>query len=395
MNKKIISDIDVRGKRVLTRVDFNVPLDEQCNVTDDRRISEALPTIRHIVDKGGIAILMSHLGRPKGKVVESMRLTPAAKVLEQLIGKPVKMLPDCIGPEVEAAVKEAKAGDILVLENLRFYKEEEANDVEFAKKLAALGDVYCNDAFGTAHRAHASTEGVTKFLSPCVAGFLMKKEIDYLVGALENPARPFVAILGGAKVSDKIEVITKLLDRVDTLMIGGGMAYTFLKALGRPIGRSLLEADKIPLAKQIMHQAIDKDVQFLLPIDHVVAADLKAGVETHTVRRGGIPDDLMALDIGPDSVDKFSYEIKRAKTIVWNGPVGVFEIPEFANGTNSIARLLAESNAVTILGGGDSAAAVEKAGVADRITHISTGGGASLELLEGKELPGLVALTNA
>lgn len=394
MDKLCISDIEVKGKRVLVRVDFNVPQDEKGNITDNTRIRASLPTIQYIIDKGGKAILMSHLGRPKGKVDEKYRLTPIGKRLSELLGKPVLKLDDCIGPQVDAAVNAMKDGDVILLENVRFYMEEEKNDPKFAKKLAKLGEVYVNDAFGSAHRAHASTEGVTKYIQPAVAGFLMKKEIDYLGKALENPARPFIAILGGAKISSKIGVIKNLLNKVDCLIIGGGMAYTFLKARGREIGKSLVEEDQIPLAKEILAKAIDKGVPLLLPIDHIVADELTAEANVQTVVRGGIPEGWMGVDIGPATIEKFAIEIRKAKTIVWNGPLGVFEIDRFAKGTTAIAKLVGESGAVTIIGGGDIIAAVEKAGYIDKMSHVSTGGGASLEFLEGIELPGLAALTD-
>jgi phosphoglycerate kinase len=394
MDKLCVSDIELKGKKVLVRVDFNVPQDDKCMITDDTRIRASLPTIKYIIDKGGKAILMSHLGRPKGKVDEKYRLTPIGKRLSELLKKPVLKLDDCVGPEVETAVNAMKDGDVILLENVRFYAEEEKNDPKFAKKLAKLGEVYVNDAFGSAHRAHASTEGVAKYIQPAVAGFLMKKEIDFLGKALENPARPFIAILGGAKISSKIGVIKNLLNKVDCLIIGGGMAYTFLKARGREIGKSLVEEDQIPLAKEILAKAIDKGVPLLLPIDHIVADELSADANVQTVVRGGIPEGWMGVDIGPSTIEKFAIEIRKAKTIVWNGPLGVFEIDKFAKGTTAIAKLVGESGAVTIIGGGDIIAAVEKAGYIDKMSHISTGGGASLEFLEGIELPGLAELTD-
>jgi len=395
MAKLTVDKLDVKGKKVLVRVDFNVPLDESLNVTDDTRIVETLPTIKNIIERGGIAILMSHLGRPKGKVIDSMRLIPAAKRLSKLIGKEVKMAPDCIGPEVEKMVSGLKPGDILMLDNLRFHPEEEKNDPEFSKKLASLGDVYVNDAFGTAHRAHASTVGVTEYFKrKCAAGFLIRKELKYLGDALTNPKRPFVAILGGAKVSSKIGVIENLFNKVDRLLIGGGMAYTFYKAQGYEVGKSLLEAETIEDAKKILQKAKEKKVEFVLPIDCVVAKEIKEDAETKIVDINAIPSDMMGVDIGPKTIELFSSKLKDAKTIVWNGPVGVFEIDKFAKGTNTIANLLAKLNAITIIGGGDSASAINKAGVAEKMTHISTGGGASLEFLEGIELPGIKALTD-
>ncbi|MFB3897665.1 MAG: phosphoglycerate kinase [bacterium] len=394
MNKLCVSDIEVKGKRVLVRVDFNVPQDDQGNITDDTRIRASLPTIKYIIEHGGKAILMSHLGRPKGKVNDKYRLTPIGKRLGELLGKPVLKLDDCVGPEVESKVNAMKDGDVTLLENVRFYAEEEKNDPEFAKKLAKLGDVYVNDAFGSAHRAHASTEGVAKFVQPAVAGFLMKKEIDFLGKALENPTRPFLAILGGAKVSSKIGVIKNLLNKVDCLIIGGGMAYTFLKARGQEIGKSLVEEEQVQLAKEILAKALEKGVPLLLPIDHIVADAISDTANVQTVVRGGIPEGWMGVDIGPNTVDKFAVEIRKAKTIVWNGPLGVFEIDKFSNGTTAIAKLVGDSGAVTIVGGGDSIAALEKAGYIDKISHVSTGGGASLEFLEGIELPGLAALTD-
>ncbi|MDI6783376.1 MAG: phosphoglycerate kinase [bacterium] len=394
MNKLCVSDIEVKGKRVLVRVDFNVPQDENGNITDDTRIRASLPTIQYIIEKGGKAILMSHLGRPKGKVDDKYRLTPIGKRLSELLGKPVLKLDDCIGPQVESAVNAMKDGEVALLENLRFYAEEEKNDPGFAQKLAKLGEVYVNDAFGSAHRAHASTEGVAKYLQPAVAGFLMKKEIDYLGKALENPARPFIAILGGAKVSSKIGVVKNLLNKVDCLIIGGGMTYTFVKAQGGSIGTSLVEEEQIPLAKEILAKAIEKSVPLLLPIDHIVADKFAPDANVQTVVRGGIPEGWIGVDIGPATIEKFAIEIRKAKTIVWNGPLGVFEMEPFANGTNALAKLVGESGAVTIIGGGDSIAALEKAGYIAQMSHVSTGGGASLEFLEGIELPGLAALTD-
>jgi 3-phosphoglycerate kinase len=393
MNKMTVADIDVAGKRVFVRADFNVPMDSDLNITDDRRITAALPTIQHLVDRGAKVILASHLGRPKGKRVDSMSLAPVARRLSELLGKEVKMLNDCIGPEVAEAVGQMNPGDVVLLENLRFYSEEEANDPEFSKRLVSLADIYVNDAFGTAHRAHASTEGITRYL-PSVAGFLVQKEIEVMGKALRDPDRPFVAILGGAKVSTKIDVIKNLLDKVDTLIIGGGMTYTFMKARGHSVGNSLLEADKLDTAREIERLAKEKGVKLLLPVDNVVADDFSASANTRIVEDGEIPDGWEGLDIGPKTVALFTDEIKRARTIIWNGPVGAFEMEPFAAGTRAVAEALAQSGAVTIVGGGDSAAAVEIMGFADKMTHVSTGGGASLEFLEGRELPGIAALND-
>ena len=395
MAKQTVEDIkSLKGKKVLVRVDFNVPLDDKQNITDDTRIRAALPTIKFLTGKGARVILVSHLGRPKAGPDDKLRLAPVAVKLVQLLGQPVAYVKDCIGPEVEAAVAKLADGDILLLENVRFYKEEEQNDPAFAQKLAALAEVYVNDAFGTAHRAHASTEGVTKYLKG-YAGFLMEKEIKFLGQLLENPARPFVAILGGAKISGKIDVIENLLSKVNTLIIGGGMAYTFFKARGVDVGHSLVEADKIPLAKEILKQAIDQGVPLMLPIDHVVAEKFDANAESKIVTRAGIPADWQGMDIGPETITKFGHAIKKAKTIFWNGPMGVFEFDKFSRGTFAIAKLVAEATAqgaVSVIGGGDSVAAVEKAGLAGKMTHISTGGGASLEFVEGKVLPGIACL---
>ncbi len=394
MNKKTIDDINPKGKRVLVRVDFNVPLDENRNVTDDTRITAAIPTIQSLMDRGGRVILMSHLGRPKGKVNEEFRLAPAAKRLAELLGKPVPALKDCIGDEVKTAVDAMKDGEVVMLENLRFYAEEEKNDPEFCKKLAALGDMYVNDAFGTAHRAHASTEGVTRFFDTNVAGYLMKKEIDYLVQAIDAPERPFIAILGGLKISGKIDVIQNLLDKVDSILIGGAMAYTLLKVKGVDVGDSIVEEEKLDVARDVLKAVEAKGVDFLLPVDHKVAAEVKDGVAAQIVSGVNIPAGLKGIDIGPETVKLYQQKIASAKTIVWNGPMGVFEISAFAEGTMKIAQAVADSSAVSIVGGGDSVSAVSKAGVSDKISHISTGGGASLELLEGKLLPGLAALTD-
>ncbi len=394
MQKKSITDIDVNGKRVLVRVDFNVPLDENRSITDDRRIKAALPTIKYLVEKGGKVILVSHLGRPKGGPKDELRLDPVAKRLADLLGKPVKKLDDSIGPDVEAAVNQMQNGDVVLLENIRFYAEEEANDQEFAKKLASLADVYVNDAFGTAHRAHASTEGVAHFLPVAVSGFLMQKEIDYLGKALGNPERPFVAILGGAKVKDKIPVIENLIEKVDVLLIGGGMAYTFLKAQGCEIGKSLLDESNLELTKELTKKAADKGIKFELPEDVLAATELSPDAQTQVVSSCEIPADWMGVDIGPKTIEKFRKYILDAGTVVWNGPMGVFEMEPFAKGTRAIAEAMAESKATTIVGGGDSAAAVEQMGFAEKMSHVSTGGGASLEFLEGKALPGVVALND-
>lgn len=393
MNKKTVEDFDVKGKKVLVRVDFNVPMDENGHITDDTRIRAALPTIEYLVNNGAKVILASHLGRPKGKKNPKYSLAPVAKRLSELLGKSVVMAGDCIGEEAEKAVASMNPGDVVLLENVRFYAEEEANDRGFAEKLAKLADIYINDAFGTAHRAHASTAGVAEFL-PAGAGFLMKKEIEVMGKALEDPERPFVAILGGAKVSDKIGVIKNLLNKVDCLLIGGGMAFTFLKAMGYNIGRSLLEEDKVELAKSLLKEAEEKGVKVLLPDDVVVAPEVKEGVSYRTVPVSQIPDDMMGVDIGEVTCDKFAKVIKEARTVVWNGPMGVFEIRDFAQGTLAVAKAMAESGAVTIVGGGDSAAAVEQLGYAKAMTHISTGGGASLEFLEGKVLPGVAVLND-
>jgi len=396
MDKLTIDDLKLKDKKVLVRVDFNVPLDKKCEVTDDRRIVESLPTIKKIIQDGGKAILMSHLGRPKGKTPE-LSLLPVAKRLEKLLGKPVKFVNDCIGSEVEKAVSELKSGECLLLENLRFYAEEEKNNPEFAKKLASLGDIYVNDAFGTAHRAHASTEGVTKYIKQCAAGYLMQKELKYLGVALSNPKRPFIAILGGAKISGKIDVIENLMNKVDAILIGGGMAFTFYKSMNKEIGKSLLEADKVDLAKEILKKTKEKKVNFILPVDVLVAAEAKEDVFAKVVGIDFIPFDMQGLDIGPKTLDVFTKVLEKAKTVVWNGPMGVFEVNKFATGTIKIAEELAkitQKGATTIVGGGDSAAAVAKAGLEDKLSHISTGGGASLEFLEGKVLPGVAALTN-
>ena len=390
MNKKTIRDVPVSGKRVLVRVDFNVPL-EGGEVRDDTRIVAAVPTIRYLLDHKAQVILASHLGRPKGKPTPEFSLRPVAKRLGELLGMPVAFVGECVGPEAEAAVAALKPGEVLMLENLRFHAEEEANDPEFSRKLAALADLYVNDAFGTAHRAHASTAGVAAYL-PAVAGFLMEKEIDYLSRALEAPSRPFVAILGGAKISDKIGVVKNLLGKVDRLLIGGGMANTFLKAQGYDVAESLVEEDSVAIAKELLAQGAGR---ILLPTDAVVANAFAADAEAKVVPVGQVPAGWRILDIGPETVKAYSKALRGAKTVVWNGPMGVFEFPRFAEGTFAIARALAKlPGAVTIIGGGDSAAAVEQAGVADKVSHVSTGGGASLEFLEGKTLPGVAALAD-
>ncbi len=387
MDKKTVRDIDLKGKRVLMRVDFNVPMDKGV-VTDDKRIKAALPTIKYVLDQGASLVLMSHLGRPKGGPDPEFSLKAAAEVLAGLLGKPVKMAPDCVGPEVEKMAKALKPGEVLMLENTRFHAGEEKNDLDLAKQMAALGDVYVNDAFGSAHRAHSSTEGVARFL-PAVSGFLMEQELEYLGRATSNPERPYIAILGGAKISDKIAVVENLLAKCDKLIIGGGMANTFLAAKGYNMQDSLVEAGSLDTAKTIMAKAGDK---LLLPVDFVIADKFEAEAKSQVVDADKIPAGWRAMDIGPKSLDLFGKALKGAKLVVWNGPVGVFEMPRFAEGTFAIAKLLAASGATTVIGGGDSASAVKKAGVAKQMTHVSTGGGASLEFLEGKVLPGVAAL---
>jgi len=399
--KKALADLsasDVSGKRVLVRADFNVPLDDAGNITDDTRIRAALPTIQDLASKGAKVILASHFGRPKGKVVDSMRLTPVAKRLSEKLGKDVIKCDDCIGDDVASKVSQMKDGDVLLLENVRFYEGETSNDAEFAKKLAANADMYVNDAFGTAHRAHASTAGVTEYLSPSVAGLLIEKELKFLQETVDNPQRPLAAIVGGSKVSSKIGVIETLLDKVDKIFIGGGMIFTFYKARGMNVGASLVEEDKLELAKKLEAKAKEKGVEFLLPTDVILADKFAADANTQTVSVDDIPDGWMGLDIGPDSVKTFQDALADCKSVIWNGPMGVFEMEAFAKGTTGIATTLAgltDKGCITIIGGGDSVAAVEQAGLADQMSHISTGGGASLELLEGKTLPGIAALDDA
>ena len=393
MNKKTIKDIDVKNKKVLVRCDFNVPLDgETGEITDNRRIRAALPTIQYLLDNNAKVILCSHLGRPKGEVNEKYSLKPVALELSKLLGREVKLAHDVIGEDAENLTSSMKEGEIVLLENVRFHKEEEKNEPEFAKKLASFAEIYVNDAFGTAHRAHASTEGVSHYL-PAVSGFLIEKELEFLGKALENPERPFVAILGGAKVSDKIGVIENLLEKVDTLIIGGGMAYTFLKAQGNNIGKSLCEEDKIDLAKIILEKAQEKGVKLILPVDNHVAIEYSNEAEDRFVASTEIPEEYMGLDIGPETIELFKSIVKDAKTVLWNGPLGVCEFEKYEVGTKAVAEMLSQSNAVTVIGGGDSAAAIEKLGLADKMTHISTGGGASLEFLEGKVLPGIACLS--
>ena len=394
MNKKTVRDIDVTGKKVLVRCDFNVPLDKETGkITDNRRIRAAIPTIEYLIDHNAKVILCSHLGRPKGAFNLKYSLKPVAEELSKLLGKEVKLAKDVIGEDAEKLTSEIKEGEVVLLENVRFHKEEEENNPEFGKKLASFAEIYVNDASGTAHRAHASTAGVADYL-PAVSGFLIEKELEFLGNALDNPERPFVAILGGAKVSDKIGVIENLLDKVDTLIIGGGMAYTFYKAQGHSIGTSICEEDKIDLANDILSKAKEKNVEILLPIDNHVSAEYSNEAEDKYVESAEIPEGFMGLDIGPKTIELFKNAIKNAKTVVWNGPLGVTEFSKFEEGTKAIAEVLAETQAVTVIGGGDSAAAVEKFGLADKMTHISTGGGASLEFLEGKVLPGIACLNN-
>jgi len=397
MQKKTLSDISVQGKRVLMRVDFNVPFDDNKKITDDKRIVESLPSIRKVLDNGGRLILMSHLGRPKGKVNNDYSLAPVALKLAELLDRPVTMAKDCIGSEVTQQVLALKDGEVILLENLRFHSEEEANDPDFAKALASLGEVYVNDAFGTAHRAHASTEGVTHFIKTAVAGYLIERELLYLGKALQEPERPFVAILGGSKISGKIDVLENLFKKVDTVLIGGAMVFTFFKAQGYQIGKSLVEDSKIELALKIIEQAKSKGIKLLLPVDVIVAPEISATAPAHAEMITSIPENLIGVDIGPLTAETYRKEILSARTVLWNGPMGVFEIDNFAAGTMAVAQALAEATAkgaTTIIGGGDSAAAIAKAGLSNEITHISTGGGASLEFLEGKELPGIAALND-
>lgn len=393
LNKITIEDLDLKGKRVFIRADFNVPLDENLKISDDRRIRSTLPTINYAIDEGAKVILASHLGRPKGKVSPRLSLQPVAKRLQRLLDKDVTFVEDCVGSQVENVVSKMKNGDIVLLENLRFHPEEEKNDEEFAKALATLADFYVNDAFGASHRSHASIVGITKFL-PGAAGFLLKKEIEYLQGVVTNPVRPFVAILGGAKVSGKIGVLENLADKVDKVIVGGGMAFTFIKAMGYEIGNSLVEVDMLDLANRIREKLIQNNVKFYLPVDCVIAQSMEPGVETKIVTTQEIPKGWLALDIGPASVRLFSEALQDAKTIIWNGPMGVFELDAFSRGTFAIARAVADAYALTIVGGGDTDLAVHRAGVSDSISFISTGGGASLQLLEGKELPGIAALSD-
>jgi phosphoglycerate kinase len=394
MDKATIRDVDVSGKRALVRVDFNVPLDEAGRITDDTRIRAAVPTIRYLLDHGASVVLMSHLGRPKGKVVESMRLTPVARRLSELLERPVRLAPDAVGPDVEREARALQPGGVLLLENLRFHPEEEANDPEFARRLASLGDLYVDDAFGTAHRAHASTEGVTHHL-PAVAGFLMEKELNFLGGALQHPQRPFVAIVGGAKVSDKIMVLDRLLDLADAVLVGGGMANTFFKAHGLAVGDSLVEDDKLDEARRLVAKALAGRKPFILPVDVVLGDRFAADAERAITTPDAVPEYWRILDVGPQTLLAFGEALADARTIIWNGTLGVAEFPAFARGTQALIGLLAErtaAGAVTIIGGGDSAAAVEGVGAADKMTHVSTGGGASLEFLEGRTLPGVAAL---
>ncbi|NKE06689.1 phosphoglycerate kinase [Mesobacillus selenatarsenatis] len=393
MNKKTVKDVDVKGKRVFCRVDFNVPMKDG-QVTDETRIRAALPTIQYLVEQGAKVLLASHLGRPKGQAAEELRLTPVAKRLSELLGKDVKKTDEAYGDSVKSEIDSMNEGDVLLLENVRFYPGEEKNDPELAKAFAELADVYVNDAFGAAHRAHASTEGIAKYI-PAVSGFLMEKELEVLGKALSNPERPFTAIIGGAKVKDKIGVIDNLLEKVDNLIIGGGLAYTFVKAQGHEIGKSLLEEDKIDLAKSFMEKAKAKGVNFYMPVDAIVADDFSADANSKVVAIEEIPSDWEALDIGPKTAETYRDVIQKSKLVIWNGPMGVFEIDKFAEGTKAVAQALADANdTYSVIGGGDSAAAVEKFGLAEKMSHISTGGGASLEFMEGKQLPGVVALND-
>ena len=391
-NKKSIRDIEVKGKKVLVRCDFNVPMDDDGKITDDKRITGAVPTIKYLLENGAAVILMSHLGRPKGEFNKKYSLKPVAERLGELLGFEVKMAEDVIGESAKKLAAEVEFGKAILLENVRFHKEEEQNDEGFSKELASMGEIYVNDAFGTAHRAHSSTEGISKFL-PSVCGFLIEKEIKVMGEALSNPQHPFVAILGGAKVSDKIGVIENLLDKCDTIIIGGAMAYTFAKSMGGRIGTSKVEDDKLDLAKELMEKAKAKNVKLMLPLDTAINKEFEDVAPTYA-NAGEIPDDMMGLDIGPKTIEAFSNEIRNAKTIVWNGPMGVFEFKNYEVGTIEIAKAVSEADAVSIIGGGDSCAAVERSGFADKVTHISTGGGASLEFFEGKTLPGIACLEN-
>ena len=390
MQLNTIKEADLKGKRVVIRVDFNVPLKNGV-VTDNTRIKAALPTVKYILDQGASLVVMSHFGRPKGQKNPDFSMAPIAKEFEKLLGQPVKLAPDVIGAEVEVEVKALKPGEVLLLENVRFYKEEEANDPEFAKKLASYGDIYCNDAFGTAHRAHASTEGVSHYL-PSYAGFLIEKEVKFMAPLLENPEKPFVAIIGGSKVSSKITVLESLVKTCDTIVIGGGMAYTFQSVLGNSIGKSLFEPDYVDTAKEFLAKAKEKGVKVILPVDNVCAKEFSEDAEPILVDSTAISDDLMGMDIGPKTVKLIVDALKDAKSVVWNGPMGVFEFASFAKGTEEVAKALAQCGGTTVVGGGDSVAAINKFGLADKISHVSTGGGASLEFLEGKVLPGIKAL---
>jgi phosphoglycerate kinase len=397
LRKKTLRDVDLKGRRVLMRVDFNVPLSKEGSITDDTRVRASLPSIDYIAAQGGSCVLMSHLGRPKGKKDKTYTLRPVADCLGDLVKHPVRFVEDCVGPDVEKAAAALRPGEILLLENVRFYAEEEANDAAFAKRLAACGELYANDAFGTAHRAHASTVGVTAHFKDKAAGFLMEKEIEALEGLLLNPARPFVAVMGGAKVSGKLDLIKNLLGKVDRVLIGGGMAFTFFKAAGLEIGKSIVDDDLVPLCREVMGPEGGKAKRIFLPVDCVVAKEVSAAAESKTVSTGDIPEDWAGVDIGDKTVDLFREELLKAKTVFWNGPMGVFEIPSFSNGTKKIARVMAEitrKGTKTVIGGGDSVAALNQLGLASKITHVSTGGGASLELLEGKKLPGVEALSD-
>lgn len=391
MNKKTVRDIDVNGKKVLVRCDFNVPQTEDGTITDNRRIVSALDTIKYLIEHNAKVILCSHLGRPKGEFKKEFSLAPIAKELSKLLGKEVKLAKDVIGEDAKELTNNMQNGDVVLLENVRFHREETDNDPEFAEKLASLADIYVNDAFGTAHRAHASTAGVAAYL-PAVSGFLIEKEINFMGDALENPERPFMAILGGKKVSDKIGVIESLLEKVDTLLIGGAMAYTFFKSMGYGVGNSICELDKLDLAQDIMKKAKEKGVKLMLPVDTKVGKEFKPDTESKVVKFSEIPDGWEGFDIGPETIKMYVEELQKAKTVVWNGPLGLSEFEQFATGTDTIAKMLSESDAITIIGGGDSAAAIERMGLSDKFSHISTGGGASLEFLEGKKLPGIECL---